>query len=228
LPILNSHFNARSTDGGAALGARGSHDGCNEGKSEKEKHTPQSGSDIPMEDYTTAFPNVGVRESDTQQEEARRSSDNAIGDDAPEGLAARGDWENLVKILNNRELGSKRDMQPRGLLTSILAWGLHAFMSLPIRIRGLTPDGLVGRDAVDDILDVYMSNMNHATREPLPQQETQARGIPDGPKTVARDGSAANDFINALLHSRDSSGELTLDHVLSLASLASRALDELD
>jgi hypothetical protein len=149
-------------------------------------------------------------------------------DDAPEGLAARGDWEDLVKILNNRELGSKRDMRPRGLLTSLLAWGLRAFMSLPIRIRGLTPDELVGRDAVDDILDVYMPNMNHATREPLPQQETQARGIPDGPKTVARDGSAANDFINALLHSRDSSGELTPDHVLSLASLASRALDELD
>jgi len=100
-------------------------------------------------------------------------------------------------------------------------------MSLPIRLRDLTPDELAGRDTVDDIFDTYMSN--HATREPSPQQETQARDIPDGAtKTVARDDSATNAFINALLNTRDSSGILTTDDVLSLASLASRALDELD
>jgi hypothetical protein len=91
----------------------------------------------------------------------------------------------------------------------------------------LTPDELAGRDTVDEILDAHMSN--HAAREPSPQQETQARDIPDGPtKTVARDDSATNAFTNALLNSRDSSRSITADDVLSLASLASRALDELD
>jgi hypothetical protein len=103
-------------------------------------------------------------------------------------------------------------------------------MSLFIRLRDLTPDELAGRDIVDDLLDTYMSN--HATREPSPQQETQARDTPlaDGPtKTAARDGSATDTFIKALLNSRDSSkSELTADDVLSIASLASRALDELD
>ena len=47
-------------------------------------------------------------------------------------------------------------------------------------------------------------------------------------KTVARDDSATNAFINALLNSRDSSRSLTTDDVLPLASFASRALDELD
>ena len=94
-------------------------------------------------------------------------------------------------------------------------------MSLSVRHRDLTPDELAGRDTVDGILDA---------REPSPQQETQARGIPDGPKTVARDGTddPTNAFIKALLNSRDSSKSLTTDEVLSLASLASRALDELD
>ena len=103
-------------------------------------------------------------------------------------------------------------------------------MSLPIRLGDFTPDELAGGDTVDDLLDAYMSN--HATREPSPQQETQARDIPlvDGPtKTAARDGSATDTFIKALLNSRDSSKrELTVDEMLSLASLASRALDELD
>ena len=97
-------------------------------------------------------------------------------------------------------------------------------MSLPIRLRDLTPDDLAG-DTVDDILNKYI----HPTREPSPQQERQARNIPVGPtKTAARDGSSTNAFVKALLNSRDSKGELSADEVLSLASLGSRALDELD
>ena len=157
-------------------------------------------------------------------------------------------------------------MHARGLLTSIMSWGLHKLMSLSIHLCDLTPDELAGRDAVDDLLDAYMSN--HATREPSPQQETQARDIPvdltkimardavddlldaymsnhatrepqqeararnipvDPTKIVARDDRSTNAFIKALLNSRDSSKrELTADDVLSLTSLASRALDELD
>ena len=110
-------------------------------------------------------------------------------------------------------------------MTSILSWGLHELVSLSIHLRDLTPDELAGRDIVDDFLNTPI----HSTREPSPQQETQARGIPDGPTEIAaRDGSATDAFINALLNSRDSSRSLTADDVLSLASLASRALDDLD
>ena len=97
-------------------------------------------------------------------------------------------------------------------------------MSIAIHLRNLTPDELAGRDIVDDFLNTKV----HATREPSPQQEAQARGIPGGPTTVARDDSPTNAFLKALLNSRDSSKELTADEVLSIASLASRALDELD
>ncbi|KAF8495546.1 hypothetical protein F5888DRAFT_564187 [Russula emetica] len=85
------------------------------------------------------------------------------------------------------------------------------------------------RNSVDDFMNNYMSK--HAARELSSQQETQARGIPGagGPtETVAQDSGATNAFIKALLSSRDSPKELTPEDVLSLASLASRALDELD
>ena len=137
----------------------------------------------------------------------------------------------------------------------------------------MTSDELAGRDVVEDkvndFLNTYMPN--HASREPSPQQDTEARSIPDStPKTVARDdntkdaiieallnshgssrdelagrddpqargipdgstktdhGSATDAFIHALMSSRDTSKEITADDMLTLASLASRALDELD
>jgi hypothetical protein len=83
---------------------------------------------------------------------------------------------------------------------------------------------LAGRDAVDEYISALLKSP--AAREPSPQQETHAHDIPDGHETVARD--ATNDFITALLQSRDSSKGLTPDEVLTLASLGSRALDELD
>jgi len=91
----------------------------------------------------------------------------------------------------------------------------------------LSRDELEGHDTVSDFLDAYKSN--HATRAPSPQQETQARGIPDGPtKDAVQNGSATDAFIDALLDARDSSKDFTANDVLTLASLASRALDELD
>ena len=74
---------------------------------------------------------------------------------------------------------------------------------------------------------------NHAAHEPRPQQETQVRGmISDGPtKAVARDGSATDAFINdpfglPRLERNQNHCRRRADTVL--ASLAGRALDELD
>ena len=131
-------------------------------------------------------------------------------DVASDGLGARGEYEDLLKILNTRELDFKRDLQARGsLLTGFLAWALHKLMSLPIRLRDLTSDGLVGRNAIDDIL---------ATREPSSKQQTQAR-----------DSESATTLLHALLQSRDvstrTSGLSTAD---LLRIIASRALEDLD
>jgi hypothetical protein len=168
LPILNSYFNARSTNGGAALGARGSHDGCNEGKSEKEKHTPQSGDDIPgrisardsVEDFMTALANVGARESDDQQEDARRSSDNAIGDverdiprDVTESLAARATTDDiLASILSSRDLGPGAGIEARNWLSSLMEIGLGLVNK--ILRREVTPEQmLAARNGAGDFVD---------------------------------------------------------------------------
>jgi hypothetical protein len=150
-------------------------------------------------------------------------------DVAPDGLAARGDWESFVEMLNTRELGFKRDMHARGLLSSILSWGLNKLKSLSIHLRDLTPDELAGRDIVDDFLNTPVKPPVKPPGSSL-QQESQPPRIPNGStKTAAREVSSTDAFINALLNSRDpSKGDLTTDDVLSLASLASRALDELD
>ncbi len=93
----------------------------------------------------------------------------------------------------------------------------------------MTPDEIAGGDSTsfEDFVNAYISKP--ATRESTPQQESEARSVPDeAPETVTRDNTATNEFIKALLESRESSEEITHDHVLGLASLASRALDELD
>ena len=86
---------------------------------------------------------------------------------------------------------------------------------------------LARRDAIDDYLVDYLSNQ--ATPKSSSRQETQARGMPDSaPKTVTRDSSTSKAFLKALLSTRDSGRDITPTEMLSLASLASRALDELD
>jgi hypothetical protein len=57
-----------------------------------------------------------------------------------------------------------------------------------------------------------------------------SRSIPDGPpEAVARDGTeggTADEFIKALLQSRDAT--ITPEDLLTIVELASRALDDLD
>jgi hypothetical protein len=79
---------------------------------------------------------IGSRDSSPEQRMQDRDDGlakliNALAsrrDVAPDGLAARGNLDDLLKILNTRESGFKRDMQARGLLTSFLGWGLHKLM----------------------------------------------------------------------------------------------------
>jgi hypothetical protein len=137
-------------------------------------------------------------------------------------LAVRDDWEDFVKMLNTRELDFKRDMQARGLFSSILDWGRDALSDVAVHLRDLTPDEFAGRNTVDDFINKRTSN--HATREPNPEQGIHARDPVNSPE--ARDSQAANDFIKALLNSRESSTD-SID-LMNLAALASRALDELD
>ena len=86
-------------------------------------------------------------------------------------------------------------------------------------LRDVDPDELITRDGMEDVTDEHLE-----TRE-LSQPEIEARSIPDGsPETVTR--NAADDFIAALLQSRDS--EVTPESLFGLASLASRALDDLE
>jgi hypothetical protein len=74
---------------------------------------------------------IGSRDSNSPDQQAQTSDkfvkvlNDALAssrrDVASDGLAARGDWEDFVKILNTRELGFKRDMQARGLFTGFLS-----------------------------------------------------------------------------------------------------------
>jgi hypothetical protein len=114
-------------------------------------------------------------------------------------------------------------MQARGLLTSILSWGLHKLKSLSIHLRDLTSDEFAGRDYVDEFITLLR---NPAAREPSPRQETHARGIPDGHEIVAR--GATLDFFNSILKTLEAPQELTSDQMLDLAMIGRRALDELD
>jgi hypothetical protein len=88
--------------------------------------------------------------------------------------------------------------------------------------RDVPPDGLarryIGGGPLDEFIDYFLMNARDLGTEP----GVQARSIADSAlETVARRDSA-DDFINALLTSRDSSTPE------SLLSLASRALDDLD
>lgn len=85
-------------------------------------------------------------------------------------------------------------------------------MSLPIRARNLTPNDLAGRDTIDDFVGSYMSH--HSARESSPQQET-ARSV------------ESDDFIKAILNSRDLSRRASTEDLLRLI-LANRAWDDLD
>jgi len=159
----------------------------------------------------TYMPNHAPREPSPQQDTEARS----VPDGTPETVARDANTMDLIKAYLNS--------------------------------RGSSRDELAGRDVVEDKVNDFLKTYmpNHATREPSTQQDKallnsrgssrdelagrddpQARGIPDGPTKT--DGSATDAFIHALMSSRDTSKEITADDMLTLASLASRALDELD
>jgi hypothetical protein len=105
-----------------------------------------------------------------------------------------------------RNLGPGQDIQARS--TSFVTFLAKILKKLGLRIP-------LGRDIHEDIIDTH-------TLSTRSQPEIQARNSP--PETVAR--GAADDFIKALLKSRDS--DITPEGLLTLASLASRALDDLE
>jgi len=173
---------------------------------------------------------LNSREFDPEQKIQARSLWSVLGsflrrDVAPDELAARDNMDDLMKLLNTRELNLERKIQSRGFFTNLIAFALNHILT--VRLRDVSPDELAGRDNLDDAINAYISNSKPTAREHMPEQEIQARSSPDDtPKTVARDGTM-NDFINALMKTRDSP-EITTEDALTLASLASRALDDLD
>jgi hypothetical protein len=148
-----------------------------------------------------------------------------LRDVTPDELAARDGLNDFVgKYLNSRESGPDhlRDFDPEQTLQARNWFSEFASAMENFILRDVTTDELGARDDLDDFIDFLNS------RESDPQPEVHARSTADGPsKTVARDAVADN-FINALLKSRDSSGAITAEDLLALASLASRALDDLD
>jgi hypothetical protein len=101
-----------------------------------------------VEDFMTALANVGAREPDVQQEDARRSSDNAIGAaerDVPrdvtfESLAARANTDDiLAAILNSRDLGPGADIEARNWLLAARN-GAEDFVDSIINRRDTNPN----------------------------------------------------------------------------------------
>jgi len=142
--------------------------------------------------------------------------------------ARRNDIDDLLNHLSTREPSTQKETQARSIATDgsteIMARTANDFLTALLNSRDSPMDELAGRDIIDDLFNHSI----HPPREPSPQQETQARRIPDSSTIMARDNSATSAFIKALLSSRESSGDITPDNLLTLASLASRALDELD
>ena len=129
-----------------------------------------------------------------------------VGPDISARDSNSNNWNDLMEILNTRELGFKRDLQARAtsLLTSVLAWVVHKLMSLPIRFRELTPDELAGRGFIEDIVKAPVPH----SREPNPDEEVQARDTTNArSENAARADDATNAFIKALLSGRDYSSD---------------------
>jgi hypothetical protein len=107
-----------------------------------------------VEDFANSI--ISRNPNHEQQMQARNGLDDLIRvlssrrDIAPDDSehAARGNFEDFMKILNSRELA----FHPP---------------------HDLTPDELAGRNTVDDIVNAYMPK--HSAREPSSQRETQAR-----------------------------------------------------
>ena len=126
----------RSNDGDAALGGRGSRNGCTESKSAT--YVPESRSDISeqvatrdaVEDFTTAIANLAARGSDVEQEaHAHGSSDKAfdvVERNVPDGFTTEAvthavpedDFHSVM--LSGRDLSSGQDIQARNFLSNVI------------------------------------------------------------------------------------------------------------
>ena len=157
-------------------------------------------------------------------------------------LAARGNFEDFMNAVTST--GSEGTVHSRSFWSQLeeiaaqilrrdvtpddLAARESAEMATEVLRRDVSPDGLIRRyfgnwGSVDPFLDYVMLNL----RDLDPEAGILARSIPDGAaETVAR-RDAADEFLNALLKTRDSP-EITPESLLALASLASRTLDDLD
>ena len=120
-------------------------------------------------------------------------------------------------MLRSRE----QHIQSRAVLASILA-RLLKLIGFRIHLRDVTPGELARRDDPDGFIDTYFMNPRNLGAQP----DIQTRSTLDSVEAVARDGSM-DDFINALLKTRDSSNMIR-ENLLSLASLAGRELDDLE
>ena len=173
-----------------------------------------------MDALTSTGSGQGVQSRSFWSELAEMAAQVLRRDDTPGDLAARDDFGDFMDALTST--GSGQGVQSRSF------WSELAEMAAQVLRRDDSPDGLtrrysVGASSLDAFLDYFMLNL----RDLGPEAEIQARSIPDGAaETVAR-SAAADDFLNALLKTRDSP-EITPDSLLSLASLASRTLDDLD
>ena len=209
MPILNSYV--RSKDGGASLGARGSHDGCTEGKSAS--YMPESRSNIgeqlttrdAVEDFMTTIANINVREPDVEQEEyARGSSDNAIDvverndatTESPSSTLTPEDF--LSAMLSSRDLSSRQDIQARGLWDALFEVGINVLGQ--ILRRDVTPDQiLAARDGAEDLVNSIIGSRDSNPGEGLTEL---LHALGSSRRDVAADELAARndweDFVKTL------------------------------
>ena len=159
----------RSKDGGASLGARGSHDGRTEGKSAS--YVPEARRDIPerlttrdaVEDFMTAVANMNAREPDVEQEEyARGPSDNAIDvverNDATESPGSTLTQEDFLSaMLSDRDFISGQDMQARSFWDDALNIGMN-LLGQVLR-RDVDPgQNLAARDDAEDFVNSILNS----------------------------------------------------------------------
>jgi hypothetical protein len=121
-------------------------------------------------------------------------------------------------MLRSRE----QHIQSRAVLAGILARLLN-LIGFRIHLRDVTPGELARRDDLDGFIDTNFMNPRNLGSQPNIRTRVT---LDSAPETAARDG-ASDDFINALLKTRDSSN-MVPENLLSLASLAGRTLDDLE
>ena len=179
--FLNSNFNSRSKDEGAALSTRESHDGSSEGK--LENYVSQSRSDIAkqpttrdsLEDFMTAIANVNARKSDVERgAHAHGSSDKAFGvveRNVPDGFTTASvahpinEEDFLSAMLSDRDfLSSGQEVQARSFFSNVMKALEGGYLR-----RDVTPEHLATSDGVEDLENSIIDS-----RDSSPEQLIQA------------------------------------------------------